>query len=95
MIATTIRVVCNSLVSIEPKASNRSAKSPAGPVTWVVIPAEVNSFSISSLMNSIIFGKTGSPSTLASATAKSNWAFIRIAFPSADGIGVSGTPCAK
>ena len=39
-------------------------------------------------MNSIIFGKIGSPSTLASATAKSNWAFIRIAFPSADGISI-------
>ena len=93
MMATTIKVVLNKVVSIEPNASNKSAKIPPGPVTWESTPA-TEAF-ISSRIKSIINGSAGSSPIFSAATFASSWTFMSAAFPSVEGIACNGAPCAK
>ncbi len=83
-------MVCSNRVSIEPNAPNKSAKIPPGPVTKDSTPDEPKFFSRSSRINSIIIGSTGSLSIFSPAIAESSETLIKMASPSADGIGAIG-----
>ena len=92
MIETTINVVKSKVVSIEPKAPNRSAKIPPNPVTWVVrFFASKFSFK-SSRMNSTRMGRVGFSSIFSCAISELSAIFASAAFPSSDGIAWIGNP---